>query len=609
MQRLPFKASIPMGFRVDPQALARLLRSDVLPANLSPEASDQIFAAWWGLEASLDYPAWPELAASRRDPRWFEAEPEAGTVGPFPVTPIFRYLMARHPELSAPLDLTSAIGLSQAMAWFFVHGLAAHRMAALVPQRFREALASPVPFLAHGERHDPTWLAFFVWLCDARLQARFPLGQPPSHRQLAATVARFLRGRPHLGELLARMPPTVRRIPALNARKAERAPARRPFGVNLVGHVRGEFGVGEDVRMAAEACAAVGVPFSLVDFPAGPGTRQRDLQYAEQAKRVGAKDSAPYETNLFCMTAFETARCYLEHGPVLFTGRRNIGWWPWELPVWPVAWDPVLSLVDEIWASSQFTQQAYAAAVDRALPADERPKVRLMPLPVSVARIESTPRRRLGLPTRAFLFLFVFDFNSTIARKNPLAAITAFRRAFPEDCDVGLVIKTMNGQAHPAASRKLRAACTEDPRIKLLDHTLRRGEVLGLMANCDAYLSLHRSEGFGRTLAEAMLVGKPVIATDFSGSADFLDASTGYPVRWRRKVVRAGEYPFVSATDHAWWAEPDLEHAASQMQAARRGECTPSLSSQVEQFAPSSVGREMLDALTSHKAHVLRSRL
>ena len=127
--------------------------------------------------------------------------------------------------------------------------------------------------------------------------------------------------------------------------------------------------------------------------------------------------------------------------------------------------------------------------------------------------------------------------------------------------------------------------------------TLDREVVLGLVDACDAYVSLHRAEGFGRTLAEGMLLGKPVVGTDFSGNTDFLTQDTGYPVKWTRLAVAPGEYPFIEPADQAWWAEPDVGHAARQMRAARAAAGSPwalQLPQQVaEQFSPEAIGARM----------------
>jgi len=188
----------------------------------------------------------------------------------------------------------------------------------------------------------------------------------------------------------------------------------------------------------------------------------------------------------------------------------------------------------------------------------------------------------------------LFVFNSYLARKNPLAVIAAFQRAFPVgDGSMDLVLKTMNGRADNDALRQFVAVCAADPRITLLDRTLDREVVLGLVDACDAYVSLHRAEGFGRTLVVAMLLGKPVVGTDFSGNTDFLTKDTGYPVKWTRRAVAPGEYPFIEPADQAWWADSDIPDAARQLRAAR-SPWALQLPQQVgELFSPQVIGARM----------------
>jgi glycosyltransferase involved in cell wall biosynthesis len=362
----------------------------------------------------------------------------------------------------------------------------------------------------------------------------------------------------------------------------------RTFGVNLIGFAFGELGIGEDLRMAALACEEAGVPFKVLNIDPGKHLRQADRLVGSHCTDDVA--DLPYSINLFCLTGFDTLRVYAEKGLDLFEGRYNIGWWPWELPVWPQRWTAAFTVVDEVWAATRFTQKMFRESCDKP--------VTLMPLPVSVARLKKVTRQSLGLPTRRFLFLYVFDFNSYLARKNPHAAIEAFQKAFPaEDGSVGLVLKTMNSRANSEAWHQFTAVCAADPRILLLDRTLDREVVLGLVDACDAYVSLHRSEGFGRTLAEAMLLGKPVVGTDFSGNTDFLTSETGYPVKWTKRAVEVGEYPFIEAGDGAWWAEPDVAHAASLLREAYGAAGSPwalQLPQQIgAQFSAKAIGLRM----------------
>ncbi|MGI9210907.1 MAG: glycosyltransferase, partial [Methylococcaceae bacterium] len=301
-----------------------------------------------------------------------------------------------------------------------------------------------------------------------------------------------------------------------------------------------------------------------------------------------------YPINIFCMTGFDTVRAYLEYGDSLFKDKYNIGWWPWELSVWPGLLHSAFERVNEIWAATQFTRVMYETSTH--IP------VHLMPLPVSVARVEFCSRATLGIPDSKFLFLYVFDFNSYLERKNPAAVISAFRLAFPDqDESVGLVLKTMNTDSDNPLWQQFRLSCLQDKRITLLDQTMTRSQVLGLIESCDVYVSLHRSEGFGRTLAESMLFGKPVVATDYSGTCDFLTPDTGFPVQWTEQSVRQNDYPFVMEGE-AVWANPDINHAARQMVQARKESANPAFinrvrSYSVQQFSAKRIGLLMRDRL------------
>ena len=226
----------------------------------------------------------------------------------------------------------------------------------------------------------------------------------------------------------------------------------------------------------------------------------------------------------------------------------------WELSRFPDTWIPGLSTMDEIWAPSHFIAQALKSQLGG--------KVIHMPVAIELRPPPATPRARYSLPEGRFLFFFAFDFLSFIARKNPYAVIAAFREAFPKRGQAGLVLKCSNGAMMPDKLAQLRAALADDPNVFLIDSMLSRSETLALIACSDAVVSLHRSEGLGLLIGEAMLLGKPVIATDYSGSRDLLSTDTGYPVNFRLVPVRKHEYPFAQGQV---WAEPDVSHAASLM--------------------------------------------
>lgn len=505
-------------------------------------------------------------------------------------------------DLQEAFDLRNAQGQADYLQWFLLEGVPKYHLAPLVSQRWRDWLLCPLDI--EGQSDTTVYRgAFLMWRRRQDLQQAIDLRSPDAWSALTRWTREAQRIEPGLWWLEESEPTAP---PSGDSKNAE-----LPFGVNLIGFAFGELGIGEDVRMAALACESAGIPFKVVNIHPGENLRQADRAVENHiADRTKGENEAPYAINVFCLTGFDTARVYLERGVSFFEGRYNIGWWPWELPVWPQDWDLAFNLVDEIWAATEFTREMYRLSQQRTVSASAKP-VTLMPLPASISRAIEIKREKLGLPADRFLFLYVFDFNSYLARKNPFAAVKAFREAFPaSDRSVGLVLKTMNSNPENPVWMSFLAECTKDPRITLIDTTLDRGEILGLIDACDAYVSLHRSEGFGRTLAEAMLFGKPVVGTDFSGNVDFLTPETGFPVKWQRREVAPGEYPFVTDSDAAWWADPDIAHAALQLRAARNATADKACYERVkrfaeEQFSPERIGiriKQRLDALAKEQA-------
>ncbi len=226
----------------------------------------------------------------------------------------------------------------------------------------------------------------------------------------------------------------------------------------------------------------------------------------------------------------------------------------WELSKFPDAWVDNYQGINEIWAPSRFVQGAIQTKL--ALP------VLWMPPAVTIDSFAPRERSYFQLPDHSFLFHFNFDFTSFATRKNALAAIKAYRLAFhnrPHNTPTALVIKTRGYDPEGKNLQKLMELTADDPDIYLLNEEMAYDDAMALMNCCDCYVSLHRSEGFGYTLAEAMLLEKPVIATDYSGTRDFIDATTGFPVSYRLIPVKEHEYPF---WESQIWAEPNLDHAA-----------------------------------------------
>ena len=325
---------------------------------------------------------------------------------------------------------------------------------------------------------------------------------------------------------------------------------RSAKGVNMIGYAHGTFGMGEHVRMSARALSTWTDALSIIDVNSYAHARQPESDILEWCSRAER-----FATNIFHVNADVMAGALTTVGPSLGVGRYNIGYWAWELSKVPDAWRPSIDYVDEIWAPSRSIQEAFQQETDKP--------VVYMPLCVDLAFDKWHRRKHFGLPEDKFLFLYYFDSYSYFERKNPFAALRAFKRAFPDREDVGLVIKTQNASVHSSEWRQLVALTDGDERIHILNQVMSKSELMSLQAECDCFVSLHRSEGFGRGPAEALWLGKPVICTAYSGNMDFTTSDNSLLVDYELVPVKAHEYPFHRGQV---WAHPDEEQAAVQMQ-------------------------------------------
>ena len=345
-------------------------------------------------------------------------------------------------------------------------------------------------------------------------------------------------------------------VPNLRTLPSVQEASDLPFGVNLIGYAYGQLGIGEDLRMTAKALMAVDIPVDIVNFPPG-----KDIPQNDHSVDAWVVDKGRYAINVFCMTALEQGRYWVERGSEQLQGRYNIGYWPWELSEWPKEWQDLTALVDEVWVSTRHIYDALA-------PISPVP-VQIMPLAVDVAEQrlftdQAEARRYFQLPELAYLFCFSFDLNSSMHRKNPQAILRAFQQAFKaDDVSVGLVIKAHKPNKPNIHWQALKALAEQDRRLIIVEQTLPRDELLALYAACDCFVSLHRAEGYGRGIAEAILLGKQVIATGYSGNVDFCYGLPQVHLIDSQLVdVNSGEYPYGEGQH---WAEADSTQAASAM--------------------------------------------
>lgn len=320
------------------------------------------------------------------------------------------------------------------------------------------------------------------------------------------------------------------------------------LGVNLAGFLTAELGVGESARCMVRAMDAAGLPVALMPLKLRCKNPLGDQTFAGRLQ-----DGSPHGVNIVHLDP-PASRDLDHHHPELRPGKYNIAYWAWELPEFPDSWVPACAYFDEIWCPSDFVREAIS--LKAPLP------VITMPHAISFAPPSGDARSRLGLPPGRFLFLVLYDLNSYTERKNPRAAIEAFRRSGLAGPGAALVIKVHNVKGNEADLARLQVDVADLPGTVLITETLSREAVYQLQAACDCYVSLHRSEGFGLVVAECMLLGKPVICTDWSATAEFVNAANGCPVRYRLAPLEKNHGPYGKGQI---WAEADPDHAADWM--------------------------------------------
>jgi glycosyltransferase involved in cell wall biosynthesis len=381
------------------------------------------------------------------------------------------------------------------------------------------------------------WFAKLLHGCRADLRDSFDLATPAGRRGLAGWCGSFLQaeyGGTSAGRVM--FPSALAAVPVRAA-------------LALTGCWTGQSGLGEFLRGTAMSLRRCGFDdFVVVD-------RLSSRMFRADGDPLPAGTTLHVDRNLVHLNAETAMEDWAWLRKLGVQSARTIGWWAWELEALPAWWMASYSYYDEVWGISAFTTAALARPGLRP--------VRTVPQPVHLPDgFVPAPRASFGLADGETVFLFMFDPHSFVERKNPQGVVRAFAQAFPGgDEPVRLIIKMHHGADFPELMATLKAA-SNDPRVEIRDEYMGREGVLGLIAAADAFVSLHRSEGFGRGPAEAMLLGKPVILTDYSGTQDFADASVALPVPCRLVPVAPDEYIGVEGQR---WAEADVAAAAEHM--------------------------------------------
>jgi glycosyltransferase involved in cell wall biosynthesis len=318
------------------------------------------------------------------------------------------------------------------------------------------------------------------------------------------------------------------------------------FGINVLGYLKGKFGVAESARNFVFAIKDQKIPFVLNNIDA-PIHQNNDETFTE------FNTENPYSINLIVANPDQSKVLYSMKGSSYFEKRYNIGVWAWELSEFPEKWISSFKYFDEIWTLSNFVRES----VSKNSPI---PVFKITcPIEMDESKLVSK-RENFGLKNE-FVFLLIFDYLSVFERKNPLAVISAFQSTFKDTEKVKLIIKSINGSKFPSEQKKLKSTI-KSKNIILYEEHMDKDEILCLLASSDCFVSLHRSEGLGLSIAEAMYASKPVIATNYGGNVDFMNSENSFPVKYELIELEKDHGPYAKGN---CWANPNVIHAAELM--------------------------------------------
>lgn len=323
-------------------------------------------------------------------------------------------------------------------------------------------------------------------------------------------------------------------------------------GINLIGDIQAETGLGQSMRILASVLEKNDIPFDIVQI-SQPGDLKSDNH--EWDYRITTQPK--YNINLLHINASEWAEDYNIIDKKILDYRKNIAYWLWELEEFPRKWQPCIETVDEIWAPSEFVCNSVRKCTDKS--------VRKLPYAIEVKKPEISTRTYFGLPNDAFLYLAMYDCHSISERKNPQGMIRAFQMAFtPEYANshkIGMILKVNHGE-YENKLNTLKKELREYRHIYFITDVLTREEVYALEAVADVLISLHRSEGFGLAVAEAMSLGTAVITTNWSATTEFTTEETACLVDYDLVVLEHAIGPYARGSR---WADAHIDHAAGYM--------------------------------------------
>jgi len=320
--------------------------------------------------------------------------------------------------------------------------------------------------------------------------------------------------------------------------------------LNIVGYPQGSFGIAEDSRSLKKIFDFIGMESRYLM----PTYREIKEDIKINKEHNGCMNNG--DVNIFALSPMDMVGLALsKNSHYINNAGYVIGAWPWELPLWPHKFNKIHNFVDEIWAQSSYVEKSFKSLGDI--------RIRRMPMLVTVDKANARVREKFNIPEEDFVFYTVIDGNSWISRKNPIASIRAFKKAFGNSCKgVSLVVKAMNTKLSGMLWDEFTTLVANDNRIIVINQILEKQDLINLISSCDCFISLHRSEGFGRNIAEAMLMNIPVVTSNYSGNIDFCNNETSYLVEGETVPLKQGDYLF---HENQYWFEADIDQAAEQI--------------------------------------------
>ena len=329
-------------------------------------------------------------------------------------------------------------------------------------------------------------------------------------------------------------------------------PGRYPAGINLYGLFRSEIGLSQGVKLYAQALEEGKIPHTLLNLDFMPELPQNDTSYDD---RLTLENK--YAINVVHINPLEWRDACGAFPQKQFDRHYNIAVILWELEELPDEWLDVFNYIDEVWTPSRFIAGAVEKATDKP--------VTVIPYGMEVPYDETLTRADFGLDEDDFLVLMMFDSNSYASRKNPGAAIDAFREAYGDNPErVKLVIKINNPRTEDVAF--VEEHIGGKAGYLLITERMEKKKLNSLIRLCDVFISMHRAEGFGLVMAEAMALGTPAVATGWSANTEFMPEDAACPVDYKLIPV-AGGYQFDNG--RMQWADPDVHDAAKYLKRLR----------------------------------------